>query len=290
MILKGILAFCLAGLLIITVYGGEQEKSTSFPETRNITLLRKIGHELLLSGKDSSSRILPLKKISDSEYQLFFEKQQTISPDSFVNVVNQVISRYGLTGDFTASIHSCSSHEPVYSTLFSSNPVSSIPTCSGRLLPKDCYYLHFAFATPVRKKSPLLLIAGIITMMVAGVYLYKTRKPKKEPEDPVINHVENNHLNIGSTLFFPDQQYLIYKDNKTALTPKETNILSILVASQNLVVDRETLQKEIWEKDGVIVTRSLDMFISKLRKKLQPDSSVRISVVHGKGYKLESSL
>jgi DNA-binding response OmpR family regulator len=47
------------------------------------------------------------------------------------------------------------------------------------------------------------------------------------------------------------------------------------------------LQKEIWEDEGIIVGRSLDVFISKLRKKLENDSAVKLVNIHGKGYKLE---
>ena len=50
------------------------------------------------------------------------------------------------------------------------------------------------------------------------------------------------------------------------------------------------MQKEVWENEGVIVTRSLDMFISKLRKKLNKDPLVNIVNIHGIGYKLEINL
>jgi DNA-binding response OmpR family regulator len=59
--------------------------------------------------------------------------------------------------------------------------------------------------------------------------------------------------------------------------------------SPNEVIERSRLQKEIWEDEGVIVGRSLDMFISKLRKKLEPDPNISIVVIRGKGYKLEIS-
>jgi DNA-binding response OmpR family regulator len=49
------------------------------------------------------------------------------------------------------------------------------------------------------------------------------------------------------------------------------------------------LLKRVWEDEGVITGRSLDVFISKLRKKLKNDPSVQIVNVHGKGYKLESN-
>ena len=59
--------------------------------------------------------------------------------------------------------------------------------------------------------------------------------------------------------------------------------------SPNEAVERSRLQKEIWEDEGVIVGRSLDMFISKLRKKLEFDPNIKIVVIRGKGYKLEIS-
>jgi DNA-binding response OmpR family regulator len=71
------------------------------------------------------------------------------------------------------------------------------------------------------------------------------------------------------------------------LTGTETRLLLILAASPNQTIQRSRLQKEIWEDEGVIVGRSLDMFISKLRKKLELEPDTKIVVVRGKGYRLE---
>ncbi|WP_341837298.1 helix-turn-helix domain-containing protein [Chitinophaga pollutisoli] len=66
-------------------------------------------------------------------------------------------------------------------------------------------------------------------------------------------------------------------------------MLHIFALTPNVTISRDRLQKEIWEDEGVIVGRSPDMFISKLRKKLDPDPTVKIAVIRGKGYKLEIS-
>ena len=71
------------------------------------------------------------------------------------------------------------------------------------------------------------------------------------------------------------------------LTRTETRVLRIFALSPNEAIERSRLQKEIWEDEGVIVGRSLDMFISKLRKKLEVDSKVKIVNIRGKGYKLD---
>jgi DNA-binding response OmpR family regulator len=65
--------------------------------------------------------------------------------------------------------------------------------------------------------------------------------------------------------------------------------MQIFAQSPNQIIERSRLQKEIWEDEGVIVGRSLDMFISKLRKKLELDANINIVVIRSKGYKLEIS-
>jgi DNA-binding response OmpR family regulator len=72
-----------------------------------------------------------------------------------------------------------------------------------------------------------------------------------------------------------------------SLTEKEYKILELLNKNFGELIPRETLMQEIWLNEGVITGRSLDMFVSKLRKKLSRDPELRITNVHGKGYKLE---
>ncbi len=92
---------------------------------------------------------------------------------------------------------------------------------------------------------------------------------------------------LGSILFNEQQKTLQIDENTIDLTGTETRVLRIFARQPNQTIERSRLQKEIWEDEGVIVGRSLDMFISKLRKKLETDASVNIVVIRGKGYKLE---
>jgi DNA-binding winged helix-turn-helix (wHTH) protein len=72
-----------------------------------------------------------------------------------------------------------------------------------------------------------------------------------------------------------------------SLTDKECRILELLNKNFGELIPRETLMQKVWINEGVITGRSLDMFVSKLRKKLSSDPELRITNVHGKGYKLE---
>jgi DNA-binding response OmpR family regulator len=75
-----------------------------------------------------------------------------------------------------------------------------------------------------------------------------------------------------------------------SLTDKECKVLKLLHQNFGELIPRETLMQEVWINEGVFTGRSLDMFVSKLRKKLSLDPELRITNVHGKGYKLEMSL
>jgi DNA-binding response OmpR family regulator len=76
-------------------------------------------------------------------------------------------------------------------------------------------------------------------------------------------------------------------DEIIVLTDKECKILELLNRNFNQLTSREDLIQEVWANEGVITGRSLDMFVSKLRKKLSADPEVHITNIHGKGYKLE---
>jgi DNA-binding response OmpR family regulator len=101
----------------------------------------------------------------------------------------------------------------------------------------------------------------------------------------VIHDVDQ--FQLGGILFDAKLRRLVMKELSVDLTVTESRVLRIFAESPNLVIERNRIQKEIWEDEGVIVGRSLDMFISKLRKKLEMDERVKIVVVRGVGYRLE---
>ena len=71
------------------------------------------------------------------------------------------------------------------------------------------------------------------------------------------------------------------------LTAKEAKILRLLCINVNAVVERDVLLNSVWGKDDYFTGRSMDVFITKLRKYLKDDPSVKIQNIHGVGFKLE---
>ncbi|MFZ4741364.1 MAG: response regulator transcription factor [Bacteroidales bacterium] len=94
-------------------------------------------------------------------------------------------------------------------------------------------------------------------------------------------------FNIGSFVFDYTNMTLISPNTKYNLTRKEVDLLKLLCDNKNLLLKRETALKTIWGDDNYFIGRSMDVFITKLRKYLKEDPKICITNVHGAGFKLE---
>src|ERR1700741_1635663 len=81
--------------------------SGEFAIARREVLLRRIGHELLLQSGDSVSRVLPVKKIAENEYQIRFENELTFQSDSLVNTTKRLLAKDPLTRDYIVNVLNC---------------------------------------------------------------------------------------------------------------------------------------------------------------------------------------
>ena len=91
---------------------------------------------------------------------------------------------------------------------------------------------------------------------------------------------------IGSFTFDTQKQQLTRGDQAQKLTTKEADLLHLLCNNMNQVLERNFALKAIWMDDNYFNARSMDVYITKLRKYLKADPAVQIINVHGKGYKL----
>ncbi len=97
---------------------------------------------------------------------------------------------------------------------------------------------------------------------------------------------ETTQWKIGRSLFDSTWQTLTVKSQKRTLTAMESQVLQLLVERINSVVSRSEILTNVWGNENYFNGRSLDVFISRLRKHLAGDHSVEIRNIHGKGYKL----
>lgn len=251
---------------------------------RREIMLRRIGHEILLQSGDSTSRVLPIKKISGNEYKISFEKAFTFHPESMVNTTQRFLSEDPLTSDYVVNVLNCANDSVTYGYAISKNKKDDIVACLGRKQPIACYMINIKFKPTgiITPKNGYIMGSLTVLAFVGFVFLRSVRPRKSLPDSQ-----HTGVFNLGSMSLDVENRKLTINGKSIDLTKTETRVLRIFVLSPNEVIERSRLQKEIWEDEGVIVGRSLDMFISKLRKKLEVDPNFRIVVIRGKGYKLE---
>lgn len=97
---------------------------------------------------------------------------------------------------------------------------------------------------------------------------------------------KNNDFKLGKYQFLPDHQLLKIDNEEIKLTRKERDLLKLLSLQQNKIVSRELTLKAIWGNDDYFSGRSMDVFISKLRKYLSKDEKINIMNIHGVGFKM----
>ncbi len=133
---------------------------------------------------------------------------------------------------------------------------------------------------------------GILLLLVVTLLIWRFGKivkpvPGQNQHHVIIKESVPELAAIGNFLFNVKDQHLLLGSGAINLTDKECKVLELLHKNFGELIPRETLMQKVWIDEGVITGRSLDMFISKLRKKLSADPDLRITNIHGKGYRLE---
>ena len=101
-----------------------------------------------------------------------------------------------------------------------------------------------------------------------------TNNDKKTPKD----------YKIGKYIFDYKNMLLSFEDDSKRLTIREADLLRYLALNSNKILKKEEILREVWESDSYFNSRSLDVFISKLRKYLKKDPTVQINNIHGIGF------
>ena len=97
---------------------------------------------------------------------------------------------------------------------------------------------------------------------------------------------ESTIYHIGQFTFDTQKQLLTIGEKQTKLTTKENELLALLCSHANEILQRDFALKTIWIDDNYFNARSMDVYITKLRKHLKDDDQIEIINIHGKGYKL----
>jgi DNA-binding response OmpR family regulator len=108
---------------------------------------------------------------------------------------------------------------------------------------------------------------------------------RRAGENPA-SYRENGLIPLGKFIFDVNNQRLEAEGEITNLTTKETELLKVLVMHKNKTLQRSIALKSVWGDDSYFNARSMDVYITKLRKILKSDESLKIQSIHGEGFKL----
>lgn len=108
---------------------------------------------------------------------------------------------------------------------------------------------------------------------------------KRSQSRPVSNGETSTKMKIGNFDFHPDDLSLTINNETRSLTLKEAELMKFFAENANKVLSRNEILEKVWGSDDYFLGRSLDVFISRLRKYFKPDPAVKITNLHGIGFR-----
>ncbi|MFT5858091.1 MAG: hypothetical protein ACI865_000175 [Flavobacteriaceae bacterium] len=259
--------------------------------------MRMIGHRMLMKFGDTTSRVLPIS-IKENRYTIPFATEFVFQPEELVSIVDSVVRETKIATKYLVEVEECQTGEIVYGFEAGLEMVSDVIPCRTRPQPRGCYSLIVTIldkpesdllssgstgldgqGTKKEGNSSLLIALIVSLLVILGLigYIYKRRRNTRS---------DSRLIAIGEFKFDQRNMNLAFEDTCTELTSKEADLLFLLHSSANTILERELILKIVWGDEGAYIGRTLDVFISKLRKKLEADPNVKIANVRGVGYKM----
>ena len=290
-------------------------------------IIRQIGHRLLLQAGDSTSRVLPVTEIKEGTFLLKFENEFVFNHDSLMVLSRGLLPKTQFPSGYTVTVHDCIKGGIVYGfqvnntspDILACSGRSQPPGCytiefafpdfyeNVKQKKADIDQLTESVKVDPQEVNPKLeefktttfdyplinvVYAGMLVLLVVTLLIWRFGKilkpaPGQNQNHAIIKESVPALAALGKFLFNVKGQRMLLGSEVISLTDKECKVLELLHKNFGELIPRETLMQKVWIDEGVITGRSLDMFVSKLRKKLSRDPELRITNVHGKGYKLE---
>lgn len=272
-------------MMLVSFKGAETDEQNQHLEV----IVRMIGHEFLLQIGDSTSRIMPIEN-DNGRYLIQFENELSFEPEMLSIAAIKVVEKTNMLRNFIIETEKCSTNEVVHSFEISSKKDDSMIPCKSRPLPKDCYRVYFTILLDGNKTMPIptqhiavadfpfvyLIVLGVLLIGLIGYWLKRKNTAIVHPD----------WIKIGEYHFDKKGMKLICKGKSEELSSKEAGLLDLLYTNINQNVKREEILQIVWGDEGDYLGRTLDVFISKLRKKLETDPNIKIVNIRGIGYRM----
>ncbi len=295
------LVVILAGLLALQLVWMPKKSEVErkqYEDKINLAL-RQTGHRLLKNEGDSTQAIAPVQ--SNTENAFVLQLESAFNYDSLPVYLKAAFEQYGIADDYLVTVNDCDDNKLLLGYARLDIEEKKAPPCGGREQHISCSNIHVVFTgssilgktgTWYEKWSLGLALLLLIYFVIS---FFKQRKPKAA-ETMMANMAAENStaegdkpplIRFGQSTFDLSNQIVQTETGRQELTFREAKLLHLFCKNTNQLLDRNFILQEVWEDEGVIVGRSLDVFVSRLRKILKTDETVKIINVHGVGYRFE---
>lgn len=257
-------------------------------ETVNLAL-RRTADGLLRAAGDSTSRIPAIESVKPGVWRVRIE--QGFSYEKLPALLQSAFDLYAIHQPYQVSVRRCADETIVlgYHQLdfFPDIGSGAAVPCTGRDMPEECHLIEVSFKANAGQKSVILALSALTLLLLGGLGGYWLSRRQKTPA-PVEEEPELSGLVFGNSRLLLSEQVLYTGGERHALTFREAKLLHLFAQHPNQLLERDFILQHVWADEGVWVGRSVDVFVSRLRKKMAADASVQIVAVHGVGYRLET--
>ena len=273
-------------LLVLHFTLSSTKLSETASQTESINLaLRQTAHHLYNIKKDSTSTIPPVEQTSSNHFSLKLDK--AIDYDTLPFLLNQAFSDFNIPTNYEVTIRDCINDAILlgYSYLSFSNKETP---CAGRDQIVDCNIIGVSFTESNTSDSKYILGSLFFFFASLAALIIGKLPVGKPPIIPAaVNKPGSDSILLADSDFTPKNLIIKVKDEVKTLTFRESKLLEYFFKNPNQVLHRDDIKENVWGDEGVIVGRSIDVFVSRLRKILKADQGLEIKNVHGLGYRLE---
>jgi DNA-binding winged helix-turn-helix (wHTH) protein len=285
-ILKNLCFLVLAIYLPVNPSVANNE-SVRFAEKANLAL-RRTAHHLLIANGDTLSTIPPVTQLDAHTFSIRME--HVLDYAKLPGLLQESLKMQDITSGYNVTVLDCDKGELQLGYNFLELNQKGGVTCGHRAHQGQCYQLQVSFI-PQKQEAKgglqnwFMLSLGGALAALGLVAWNKSRQTKIAERAP--DALISPKLEFSKSYLDIQNQTLVSGNIVQQLTFRETKLLSLFARHTNQILERDTILKSVWEDEGVTVGRSIDVFVSRLRKMLANDPYVKITAIHGIGYKME---
>ncbi|MBK6929612.1 MAG: response regulator transcription factor [Saprospirales bacterium] len=274
---------CLAAAVLLFAALVRPEAPDASRRAEKINLaLRRTAHLLLQLSGDSTAQIPPVEP-DGSGKAWWLRLEQPIDYAALPALLQTSLDRHGIAEAYDVALFDCAGGDLVLGYAKKDFTENNDPPCGSRAELGACYWIKITFAEPSgAAPGALARGAAFAALLAAGFWLWR-RKGRAGAAPQAIA----GGRRLGQSVFDAANQALYVAGIRHELTYREAKLLQLFWGHPNQLLEREHIHQLVWADEGIRVGRSVDMFVSRLRKLLQADPALRLAAVHGVGYRLE---